>query len=258
MEIKEKFCKTKWGKICYYQAGDDFDKVLIDFHWAFGWHDISVEGPYFNSLGYQVIAPSLPGHGLSWDLPLGTGHGDLVESLGEFLQNVASGKKVILTGQSFGAGLALEIVKKYPQVVDLLVVDCPVVRPLGPKLWQTLLQFVWEGAVGKVERLVRGETVDVIPVKHHIRYPKLKNAKPLWRVLTKMVINSLHRVKVPTLIIYGRRDKVVNFEKIEPLIRQIPSSKVVGIDGNHGWSLVRPKTRYDLIYNFAERGLNGD
>src|SRR6202043_1646047 len=52
-------------------------------------------------------------------------------------------------------------------------------------------------------------------------------------VLAVDAVESLDRIAVPALIMYGRHDRVVPYAATEPLIAHIAGAKVADIDGPH-------------------------
>lgn len=224
----------------------------MDFHGGFGWHDISVEGPYFNRLGYEVLAPSIPGHGLSWQFSKSTTYDQIVESLIEFLKKTTKGKKVFLAGQSFGGGLALEMARREPKLIKKLIIDSPIINPVTANPVRFIGRYLYEGVISNTKKALAGERVHIQKERHPIRRPKLKNGRTLWHLLTTLCVDNLGKITVPTMVIYGKHDRVVHFESIEDKIKEIPDCRLVEINGNHGWSLPKTETRYQLIYNFAQ------
>ena len=131
MQIVEKFCETKFGQICYLEAGQG-TKVFYFFHGFWG-DPRGIRGlsSFLVPKGYKIIAPYLPGHGKSHSLPPKFNYQDFLEEMEEFVNLTARGSKMVFFGNSFGGGLALNLAQKMREEnLDGLVVSVPLLTPV--------------------------------------------------------------------------------------------------------------------------------
>lgn len=86
--------------------------------------------------GWNVLAPDLPGHGLSEGDPQGT-----VEEMAAFVlavMDAAGAGKAVLAGHSMGGLVALEIARTAPERVEgLVLIGTAAEIPVNPKLIET-------------------------------------------------------------------------------------------------------------------------
>lgn len=90
------------------------------------------------------------------------------------------------------------------------------------------------------------------------KYPQPRYAFKLQRQATLDfdVIDRLHEIKAPTLILHGRNDKTVPFERAEILNNGICGSKLVPFKGGHLFFIMRERQRFlDEASNFINSKL---
>ncbi|WP_027358500.1 alpha/beta fold hydrolase [Desulforegula conservatrix] len=167
---------------------------------------------YLNKEGYWVYAPRLKGHGTS-PLDLSTRkYLDWIESVEEgyaILKNFCS--NVIVGGFSTGAGLALYLAAKIPDVTGVFAISPPLrlqdfMAKFMPALgaWNRIMGSA--GFEGRKKNYFQNN-----PENPHINY--LRNPALGILELEKLmdeVKDILPDVLIPTFIIQGHRDPVVN------------------------------------------------
>lgn len=128
--IEEKFVDTKYGRICYLEAGEG-EKTLIFFHgFLDGPEGIKYLTAVLGSKGFKIIAPYLPGHGKSFSLPKGFYFSQATEVMTDFINKLCPGH-FFLFGASFGGGLAWSVACQLNNRLDRMVLHVPLLKPLS-------------------------------------------------------------------------------------------------------------------------------
>jgi len=126
---QETFVSTG-GRAVFDPGGD----VLLFIHGS-GQSHLSwmLQGRFFANRGWQVLAPDLPGHGLSGGEPLKS-IAEMADWCAELL-SAAGVERATVIGHSQGGLVALEMVHRHPQIVSkLALVACALAIPVNPAL----------------------------------------------------------------------------------------------------------------------------
>ena len=116
------------------RAFDPDGEVLLFIHGS-GQSHLSwvLQGRFFANRGWQVLAPDLPGHGLSNGAPLG----NIIE-LADWckqLLEVAGVRRATVIGHSQGGLVTMEMARRYPdQVSKIALIACALSIPVNPAL----------------------------------------------------------------------------------------------------------------------------
>lgn len=144
---------------------------------------------------------------------------DLVVYYGELLDRLALGKAV-LAGHSFGGMLACEIAAASPERVSRLILIDPVGLwrdDLPVKNWMILPPAELRAALfadpegAQAEKFFRlpDETAMRIEVQAARIWSQACTGKFVWPVADKGLKKRIHRVAVPTLIVWGEADGII-------------------------------------------------
>jgi pimeloyl-ACP methyl ester carboxylesterase len=188
-----------------------------------------------------VYAPYMPGTGNSsgienigglWDLSLS--YYDLFDKLGF--------ESVDVVGHSLGGMIAAELAATDQSRVKRLVliapaglwrddVPIPDMFAMLPAELGALVIADPEGAVAKA-MATRPEGIDALMEMTIARIQIMQAAaKFLWPIPDKGLKNRTYRIKAPTLIIWGKQDRLIAPIYAEDFHRQIAGSEVVLVDG---------------------------
>lgn len=95
-------------------------------------HGLTATGPrslpIFSKIAakFQIFLPSARGHGKSSQFPEGTFTMDtVVEDTAAFIRHISPSEKIFLIGFSFGGATAARTTKKYPHLIQALVLEDP-------------------------------------------------------------------------------------------------------------------------------------
>jgi pimeloyl-ACP methyl ester carboxylesterase len=160
---------------------------------------------------YHLLAPDRPGYGLSYS---GKKYKkvDIEPQARQILKALdlnTSGQKAVLVGRSYGAPIAAYMAAHFPDRFQKLILIAPAIDPDHEKFfkfskypkWFILRPFLPKRFVTAAD-----EKYD------HIS--ELKRIEPIWET-----------IKIPTFVLYGGRDWVVNPENFEYAKRKMGDGK---------------------------------
>lgn len=188
------------------------------------------------ALGLRALAPLLPGHGTDAHALQATTWSDWVEAASAALDEVSGGGPAIVAGMSLGSVLATHLAATRPDRVRALVV-------LGCAAWLPALTAAWPLSVIDLLGLSRrdlylskgggADIADAAARAAHVSYDvhPVRAAVELWR-FGRIVRRELARVRCPTLVMHGRRDRVCPPANAHRLASALgtPESEVVLLD----------------------------
>jgi pimeloyl-ACP methyl ester carboxylesterase len=231
-------------KIHYLEAGRGAPVILL--------HGSGGEGarwmPTIQGLAseFRVIAPDQIGWGAS-DKPMTIYHGGVfAEFLARFMKEIGV-PKATLIGQSMGAGVALQMAVKYPQMLDRMVLvngggftspnDPP---PAGAPDWHAR-QIANAGTLAEsreyLEKLYYNHTLISDELVEHNLILRLRSAYTAESVqmanargLGGLSEAEVRGIRTPTLLVWGANDKLSPPVNADKLNAAISGSRKVLID----------------------------
>ncbi len=265
--IVERRIKIDGLNIHYLVGGNKQNPLLVFIHgWPMNLVVLKTVDPlvFISELvkHFYVIIPQLPGFFRSeppknlWSME---NYADFVR---QFIQRLNLGKPILM-GKSFGGGIAAMCAHKYPaDVSKLILIDSAtvpertklpwfkIVKPVAMlsrwfmvKNWFpfVLRRVLISKFVGVTKQFIQKDnfTQYLIMVDIFISYSRYFNAKA---------------IKVPTLIVWGDKDKVTPFREAQRLNKEIPNSKLLVFRGGHLVFETRPKEVISAIINSLGRG----
>jgi pimeloyl-ACP methyl ester carboxylesterase len=231
-------------KIHYLEAGRGAPVILL--------HGSGGEGarwlPTMQGLApdFRVIAPDQIGWGSS-DKPLTIYHGGVfAEFLARFMKEIGV-PKAALIGQSMGAGVALQMAVKYPQLVERMVLvngggfTAPNDPPrAGAPDWHAR-QIANAGTLAEsreyLEKMYYNHGLITDELVEHNLILRLRSAYTAEAVQTanarglgNLTEEEVRGIKVPTLLVWGANDKLSPPANADKLNAAISGSRKVLID----------------------------
>ncbi|WP_212630351.1 alpha/beta fold hydrolase [Pseudomonas sp. KB-10] len=254
--------------IHYYQGGPASGETLVLLHGFAADKDNWLRFSRHLTQDYRVIALDLPGFGDS-DLPPGSYDvGTQAERLADILDAMGI-KQAHVLGNSMGGHIAALYAARYPDRVHSLAlfanagIDSPhkselyrlltsgAANPLvvkQPQDFDNLLQFVFVEPPYLPASLKRylGERAMVRAEHYGMVFKQLvERSIPLEPELTK--------IQAPTLLLWGRQDRVLDVSSIEVMQPLLRSSSVVIMDNvGHAPMLERPEESALLYRRFLQ------
>src|SRR5256712_4384848 len=210
---------------------------------------------------HTVYAPELPGTSAGdpeaishldnlWDLVLY--YNDLLDALGL--------RSAPIIGHSFGGMLAAEIAANNPERVSKLVLMCPIglwrdETPIPNWMLITpatdLPKYLFYEPDGPLARMVFGQADVDAQIK--MVWPMACTGKFVWPIPDKGLHKRIHRIQAPTLVVWGKQDRLVPPPYAEEFAQRIPGSRVAIIDhAGHVLGLEHPARLAGLTEQFLE------
>ncbi|HEX7017410.1 MAG TPA: alpha/beta hydrolase [Patescibacteria group bacterium] len=223
---------AKGVKTHYQQIGSSQQVIVLLHGWGCDWQ---IWAPLIPELSkkFQLVIPDLPAFGHSdtptevWD-----SHG-YVEWLREFIAAAVGQEKFSLVGHSFGgkvaALLAAEEEKKHSGLSKMVIIDAsglPV--DLTPKeqvvhtLSQLLPAFIKRQMSKKMKTSLLQKTGVAVDYQQANEYQQAV----LKRIVRENISQTLKKIKVPTLVIWGANDQATPLTKGREFAAAIPGANL--------------------------------
>lgn len=208
-------------------------KILILHGWSYsvkGTDPLDKWEPFIDQLrlkGYQPTLLKIPGLTKNltavWNL----------EKYVEWLKGEVRNEKVILVGHSNGGRISLAFAQKYPhKVSQLILIDSAGIY--HNELPIRIKKFIFKKIAKIGKALTSSETLKVLLYKL-AREGDYKNATPIQRqtmlnLIRTDLTNILNKISVPTLIIWGKQDKITPLSDGLIMHKLIKNSQLEVID----------------------------
>lgn len=225
-------------------------------------HDIGNQGwtPFYDALAgrFRVIVPELPGFGKS-DRPAWARHPRDLAMILELMLDKLDIDSAVLVGLGFGGWIAAEMaVMSQRRFRRLVLVNAMGIKPSeGEIVDQMMIDFPDYVETGCADRasFVRlfGEEVPREQVLVW-DYAREMTARIAWKpyMFSHQLPHLLGGVEIPTLVVWGRENRVVPRVCGEAYARALPNARLVVIDSAGQWAdLEQPAELARLI---AEHG----
>ncbi len=241
----------------------------------------------------RVLAPDLPGFGLSPPGRRGVGLAAARQTLARFIREVAGGSAVLF-GNSMGGFVSAMLAGRFPELVTRLVLvnpaqPLPRLRIVDPVTAAIFIAYavpgVGEAFVGRgmarlgAEGMVRymldrccvdSKRVAEEVVLRHVELTRRREKEAPWsniaflraaRSLLALLLlrpeefhRAIDRIRAPTLLVHGERDRVVPVEASRQLARRRPDWTLeIFADAGHVPMLEHPR-RFLETYRQWEEG----
>lgn len=248
-----------------YTEGGSGETILL-VHGFAGDKDHWTRFSAFITEKYHVIAPDLPGHGLNDRLPEESYTVQLqAERLHDFMKNFKI-QKYHIVGSSMGGAIAAHYASTYPdEVLTLTLIDSAGVK--SPQKSQMELEVakgnnpLLVNSVEDFDRMLAFTTVKppYIPgvIKGYFAEKAVKNRPFNERIFEDIrgdkirVESRLGMIRVPTLILWGDTDRVIDPSAATVFQAKIKNAKTIILkDCGHGPMVERPEetARYFLEF----------
>jgi pimeloyl-ACP methyl ester carboxylesterase len=212
-------------------------------------HGAIIAGSYMVPVGdalsrqHAVYGPDLPGMGRSRRLEAPASIAALADAVAAWVAEEGL-PPVALVGNSLGCQVAVEVAVRHRDRVAALILIGPTVDPLGKSPIRLFARSI-------------GVALSEPPQLHVTWLRDLGRAGPVTalRVLSASlrhaIEEALPEVAVPTLVIRGRRDRLVSQEFVEAAARILPQGSLAAVEGaGHAAHYSRPERVAALITAF--------
>ena len=223
MNLEEKFIETKKGRIYYIESGAQGPQVVY-LHGGMGKPFLSLR-LVSNIKGIKVIAPYLPGHGLSMDIPSNFNYTNYLSVISGFINSVCS-QNFILMGHSFGGRLVTDLVKNN-NFTNKIILYAPLLQKV-PSFYKTSINILIDWLTDCEYRTNHSRYYNVT-----IRDPKWINLSKVWRVIHSIPTHKQYNFVNKTLILWGKNDRVLPLKTNLPLLNNLPNKTIKIFSGGH-------------------------
>jgi pimeloyl-ACP methyl ester carboxylesterase len=234
---------------------------LVFFHGSWG----LVWDPFLDELAtrFTVYAPEHPG--TTPESPDDVHHldglWDLVLCYDELLQGLGL-ERAAFVGHSFGAMVACELAAAYPGRVSRLAL----IDPLG--FWRDadpIVNFMVLDPAQLRARLFRDpdgaaagrlfgaadDATQAAASRVRLMWAMGATGKFIWPIPDKGLKKRIHRVQAPTLLLWGKEDRLVPPVYADEFARRIPGAQVQTVgDAAHAPHLEHPETVARMVRDF--------
>ncbi len=254
------------------EAGDGPPLVLV--------HDFLVSHLAFDDIidalaeRFYVIAPDLPGFGES-EKPNPSRYPYSVEAFSEAVADLIAaygvGRTFVL-GHGLGGAVGLTLAAHYAELVRRLVVTGPLCYPHPPNrklrrpLWPVVGGAIFKQLYGrrsfrnyfKDEVFSPGANIPISRIDAFYNYFNTPSAREsAYAVLrnmldTRPVVARIARVRHPTLVVWGRHDRIFPAAFATKLAREIPDARLELMDAGHAPHEEQPDAFVGVVSEFFE------
>lgn len=241
------FVTVRGRRIHVLDTGSGADAILF-IHgfgaWGLSWKPIIDRLPP----SYRMIAPDMPGFGLSDRYPGDYSPGAIADDLAALLDQRGV-EHAVVVGQSWGSSVATAFALRHPRRIERLILISPYVyseqipaifewmrRPL---LGEALVTLFWSQLVGERMELLYADpslvTQKAVDLAEKIldrpgaKATILAAARGMAQIAEQE--QRYGAIAVDTLVLLGREDHVTTVPFAESLVRQLPHARLLVIGG---------------------------
>lgn len=261
--MEEKFVTIDGNKIRYLESGNS-KKSIVLLHGlgasAERWEFVI---PEFSKY-YKVIVPDLIGFGQS-DKPL-------VDYTTEFFSNFVSNffqklgiTKTNIIGSSLGGQITANFVSQHHEFIDKMILVSPsgIMKHSTPALDAYIMAALYPDIeiAKNAFQMMAGphRPINIKIIENFVERMKLPNAKMAFMSTllglknAEIITQSLQKISVPTLIIWGEDDPVIPIKYSEEFVSGIQDCRFYMMDNcGHTPYVDDPKKFSELVHDFIE------
>ena len=236
--MQTKFAEVGGYKVRYLEEGDSKKNILL-LHGLGGSAERWVKVIPLLSSKYRVIAPDLIGFGHSEKPSVDY----TIEFFAKFLTGFIDSldiSKTVLIGSSLGGQVAAECAGNNNSIEKLVLVapsgamkhstptiDAYMMAALYPNPSSARIAFEMMSGIGKVD----DTTVDNFVERMSAPNAKLAFISAVLSVKNSQIRDSLQKIKIPTLLLWGKEDKMIPVEYAQEFIDSIRNCKFHELSG---------------------------
>lgn len=207
-------------------------------------HGFGISGTYLEPTAailatrHRNFVPDLPGMGRSMRPRHGLDLPGLARALISYCDTVGV-RKPVLVGNSLGCPTIIEVAASFPDRVHSAVLVSPAGGPNNQPLPRALRQMAQDGF---------REPPSMLPIatRDYLRFGVLQSLS-LFKAMTRYpTLDNLHLLEVPTLVIAGARDPLVNFARAF-VLAALPHVQAVKVPGAHALNFSSPELIAELV-----------
>lgn len=230
-------------KIHYRRFGQGKEKIIFFPGWQQDKSSFFSLVPFLFS-SYSLYLLDLPGFGQTPFCSQCHSSPDYARQINFWLEEEKI-KKAIIVGHSFGGKVAVFLAHQKPKKVKKLILLAPAGIP-HPRWWYPLVEKI----PPSFKKTLRPLTEKIF-ASNDYRYAG--PLKPLFRKIIKEDIRPiLSKIKIPTLIIWGKNDHQLPATDGAKFHQLLPQSQLKIVSGNHFFFQKYPQKTAKIIRQFIK------
>jgi pimeloyl-ACP methyl ester carboxylesterase len=221
---------------------------------------------------YHVIAPDLPGFGES-EKPSPTRYAYGVDAFAEATADIVAAfgvGRAHVIGHSMGGAVALTLAAQHPEIVQRLVVADPLVYPfemslkarlpsypvIGPLIFKQLYGRSMFRAYFRDDVYSDRDAMNLARVdEHYERFNSPAARESAYATLlsmldTRPIVARLGRVRAPTLVVWGRDDRIFPSSHAARLAKELCDARLEILDTGHAPQEEAPDKFISVVTEF--------
>lgn len=259
--MDEKFVTINRNKIRYLEDGDS-DRNLILLHGLGGYAERWSNVMPFLSKKFRLFALDMIGYGQS-DKPTADYTPEFfAKYVFEFMEHLGI-KKTSMVGTSLGGQIVIECASTQSPTIDKITLISPagIMRKSTPVLdaYTMAALYPTKEAVMNAYKMMVGpdKQVSEISVERFLHNMSRPNAKMVFLSTLLGLKNApdiydkLEKISVPTLLIWGKEDKLIPFEYSKEFLSSIKNCEFIPMEGcGHSPYVEDPEKLSELVLEF--------
>jgi pimeloyl-ACP methyl ester carboxylesterase len=192
---------------------------------------------------FSVIAPDLPGFGLS-DKPVrALGIGGMADALTAWMR--ANGlASAVLVGNSIGCQVAVDVACRYPECVEGLVLGSPTIDPSARSMLRQIGRVILDAPREAI-------SLDLLALYDYLEAGIPRVLATLRHALDDPIERKLPQVRAPAWVVRGERDPIVPAAWGRRMAELLPRGELVVVGGApHGMNYSTPTAFARVIRHF--------
>jgi pimeloyl-ACP methyl ester carboxylesterase len=233
-------------KISYLTAGDEKSPPLIFLHGVFA--SSALYRRFLNILSkkFRVYAVDVPGFGMS-SMPRNILIiNDFTDIICKFIKTLNI-KKPIIMGHSAGGLITIDIALNHKEIPKKIVFINAAGLKLKYNFRELYLDLILKAHLNQLWRYHLWREAGII-VSDFIRGAL---TPAYWKILKHdSFVNyegEFKKIKIPTLLLWGKKDHLFPVSYAKKFHKLIPKSRLIFLDGDHDWPVIHPKETYKII-----------
>lgn len=255
-------------RLHYHEAGSGPALVLLHGSGpgVSGWSNFKGNLPVFAG-GFRAVVPDMPGFGLSDRPELDRAYPKVAADALVFLLDELGIDRAHVLGNSMGGYVAAEAALAHPDRIDRLVLMGPgglAVNPFSPdpsegarRLSEFMMNPSREGMVAWVDCMVADKSVvdDALideRLANALKPGAIESAVAIFMSLAQHPDDSplwarAHMIRHPTLVTWGRDDRMLPFEGALFPFRRLPNAELHVFSRCGHWAQVERKAEFERV-----------
>ena len=262
--MDEKFITVGRNNIRYLEEGNS-EINLILMHGLGGYAERWTNLIPLLSKKFHIFAPDLIGYGQS-DKPSEDYTPELfVKFVFDFIESLGI-KKTFMIGTSLGGQIVAECASTQSSIIEKIILISPagIMRKSTPTLDAYTMAALYptkESVKNAYQMMIGpGKQVSEISIERFVTHMSRPNAKMVFLSTLLGLKNApdlyekLERITIPTLLIWGKEDKLIPFEYSQQFVSHIKNCKFISMEGcGHSPYVEEPEKLSEFIIKFLSQ-----